>query len=32
MVILPNPAQAEGRILFSDPVDWTQTDILSYWP
>jgi peptide/nickel transport system ATP-binding protein len=30
MGILPNPAQAQGRILFTDPLDGKTTDILQY--
>ncbi|MEK1895496.1 MAG: ABC transporter ATP-binding protein [Rhizobium sp.] len=30
MGILPNPAKAEGRILFTDPLDGKTTDILQY--
>ncbi|EPE94473.1 ABC transporter ATP-binding protein [Rhizobium grahamii] len=30
MGILPNAAQAEGRILFTDPLDGKTTDILRY--
>jgi len=30
MGILPNPATAEGRILFTDPLDGKTTDILHY--
>jgi peptide/nickel transport system ATP-binding protein len=30
MGILPNPAQAQGRILFTDPLDGKTTDILHY--
>jgi peptide/nickel transport system ATP-binding protein len=30
MGILPNPAQASGRILFTDPLDGKTTDILQY--
>ncbi|WP_049732611.1 ABC transporter ATP-binding protein [Rhizobium ecuadorense] len=29
MGILPNPARASGRILFTDPLDGSTTDILS---
>jgi peptide/nickel transport system ATP-binding protein len=30
MGILPNPAQASGQILFTDPLDGKTTDILQY--
>ena len=30
MGILPNPAKATGRILFTDPLDGSTTDILSF--
>ena len=30
MGILPNPAKASGRILFTDPLDGSTTDILSF--
>ncbi|WP_018901204.1 ABC transporter ATP-binding protein [Rhizobium sp. 2MFCol3.1] len=30
MSILPNPAQASGSILFTDPLDGKATDILKY--
>ncbi len=30
MGILPNPAQASGRILFTDPLDGKATNILEY--
>ncbi len=30
MGILPNPAQASGSILFTDPLDGKSTDILKY--
>src|SRR6478735_3224054 len=30
MGILPNPATAEGQILFTDPLDGKTTDILHY--
>lgn len=30
MGILPNPAKASGSILFTDPLDGSTTDILSF--
>ncbi len=30
MGILPNPAKAQGKILFTDPLDGKTTDILQY--